>query len=104
MITYRNLLIFLLLMHSIVSAWVFKSVPIIAVVPPFDELHTTQIFSDLAVSISIVFLFIHRELCRLKKPMKLFYICLVAMIFTGSFAPLAYLLWDKELLNSDAQR
>lgn len=95
----RGFLIFLLLIHTLISFFVFKQVGVLSVFPPFDELHTTQIFSDLVVSASLVLTLIYVQLKKKNKSLKPFYACAGGVILTGSFALLIYLLIEKELFD-----
>lgn len=95
----KSLLILLLLIHGMVSFVAFSQVGILTVFPPFEEAHTYQIFSDLLVSISLTMMFIYRELKRKQRPLKAFYACCVGVVLLGSFAPVIYLLWDREVLQ-----
>jgi len=85
--------------HSIVSLLVFRSADVLSVFPPFHEIHTYQIFSDLGVSLSIVMLFIYREIKLKKKRMIAFVFCGVATLLFGSFAPLIFLLINQDLFD-----
>lgn len=95
----RALLIVLLLIHSAVSFFVFKQVGIMSAFPPFNELHTTQIFSDLCMSASVALIFIFVQLRKKKKSLVPFYACSVGVVLTGSFALLTYLLIEKDLFE-----
>jgi len=95
----KPILILLLLIHGTVTLVAFNKVGILTVFPPFEEVHTYQIFSDLLVSVALAMMFIYRELKRKQRPLKAFYGCCVGVVLLGSFAPLIYLLMDKELLQ-----
>lgn len=95
----RGILIGLLLIHTAISIFVFQRVGIMSVVPPFQELYTTQIFSDLVMSASVALLFIFVQLRKKGKSLIPFYVCAVGTLLSGSFALLTYLIYEKELFD-----
>lgn len=86
-------------MHSVISFFVFRQVSIWTVFPPFSELYVNQIFSDLLVSIGLVLMFIFMQLKKKQRSYKYFYLCCIGVIFMGSFSPLIYLLYEKDLFD-----
>lgn len=95
----RKLLILLLVVHTILTFYFLRNDGFFSVFPPFKEDYAWQIFSDLGVSISLVLFFIFRELRIQKKSLNLFYVLVVATVLLGSFAPVIYLLLNKNLFN-----
>lgn len=95
----RGFLLLLLVIHSVVSFFVFKQVGIMSVVPPFQEPYTTQIFSDLVMSASIALLFIFIQLKKKNKSLKPFFACAAGVVVSGSFALIIYLLIEKDLFD-----
>ena len=93
----RNYLLLLLLGHTIVTAYVFYKVGVLSVFPPYQELHTWQIFSDLFVSLGIILLLFYVEVKRKKQKLGPLIVCAIGMYFLGSFSPLIFLLVKKDL-------
>ena len=97
----RFLLIIMLIAHSIVTFFTLKDAGILGPFPPFKELVTYQVFSDLIVSLWIGLIFIHQEVKRKSLSLKLFWICVLSTPLVGSFSPLLYLIWEKRLYQDD---
>jgi hypothetical protein len=96
----RKILILLLILHTIVSYFVFETNGYWSVFPPYNEFYVNQIFSDLVVSLTLVHLFIYLELRKQARSTKWVALSMVGAFFLGSFAPLIYLLVDKDLLRA----
>lgn len=99
---FRKILVLLLIFHTILTFYFLRNEGFFSVFPPFKEDYAWQIFSDLGVSISLVLFFIFRELRIKKQSLNLFYILVVATILVGSFAPLIYLLLNKNLFKDQS--
>ena len=99
----RRLVLLLLLGHTVVSVWAFSEVSVWSAFPPFESRTTAQVFSDLAVSMSLVFILLYADLKRRGRPLKPLLITAFASVFVGSFATLIYILWDRELLRGEPQ-
>lgn len=96
---FRIYLIVALIIHSAITLYTLKDTGPLAPFPPFAELVSYQIFSDLIVSISIALLFIYQEIQRKSIKQKGFWICVFFTPIVGSFSPLIYLLWEKKLFK-----
>lgn len=99
---FRMGLILLLVAHTVLTFYFLRNDGFFSVFPPFKQDYAWQIFSDLAVSISLVLFFIFRELRIKKQSLNMFYILVVATILVGSFAPLIYLLINKNLFKDQS--
>lgn len=86
------LLIILLAAHTAVSLWASQTHSFLDFFPPFNDRLTTQVFSDLSVSIILVLVFIYQDRKRAQKSMGPWWLCAFGTILLGSFAPLIYLL------------
>lgn len=98
-IMFRKYLMALLIFHTAMTFYFLRGHGFWSVFPPFQEGYTWQIFSDLVVSISIVLSFIYRQLKIKKQNLNSFYVLIAGTVMLGSFAPLAYLLWNKNLFK-----
>jgi len=92
-------LIFLLLVHSIITVFSLKAASFLSVFPPFEEAYMYQVFSDLVVAVLLVHVFIFCELKRRKKSLKPLFLCFLGTALMGSFSPLIYLLLEKDLFK-----
>lgn len=99
---FRKYLILLLLAHTAMTFYFLRDHGFWSVFPPFQEGYTWQIFSDLVVSISLVLFFIYRQLKIQKQNLNSFYILIFGTAMLGSFAPLIYLLLNKNLFNDES--
>ena len=97
----RFFLIILLIAHSIVTFFTLKDTGLLGPFPPFKELVTYQVFSDLILSLLIGLIFIHKEVKRKSLSLKLFWICVLSTPLVGSFSPIIYLIWEKRLYKDD---
>ncbi|MFP5492481.1 MAG: DUF2834 domain-containing protein [Bacteriovoracia bacterium] len=88
----RWLCIVLLATHTAVSLWAAQHHSFLDFFPPFNNRLTTQIFSDLSMSIIMVLAFIYQDRKRANKSMGPWWLCAFGTILLGSFAPLIYLL------------
>ena len=98
----RIFLILLLIFHSAMTFYFLRHDGFWSVFPPFQEGYTWQIFSDLVVSVSIILFFIYRQLKLKKEKLNSFYILIVGTAMLGSFAPMIYLLLNKNLFNDQS--
>jgi hypothetical protein len=92
-------MLILLIVHTVVSFYVFQTNSVWSILPPFKDLFVYQIFSDLGVSLSIVFLFLYREIKRKGKSLKPLMLCGFCTLLLGSFSPLVFLLIDSDLFE-----
>ena len=99
---FRKFLIALLTAHTAMTFYFLRHDGFFSVFPPFQQDHTWQIFSDLVVSISLVLFFIFRELRLQKQKLNSFYFLIVGTVLLGSFAPLIFLLLNKNLFNDES--
>ena len=97
----RFFLIILLIAHSIVTFFTLKDAGLLGPFPPFKELVSYQVFSDLTLSLLIGLIFIHKEVKRKSLSLKLFWICVLSTPLVGSFSPIIYLIWEKRLYKDD---
>jgi len=98
----RTLVLLLLAGHSAVTAFALKDGSVLSVFPPFQERFVYQIFSDLAVSLALLLILFHGELKRLGRSPKPLVFVFLGMAAVGSFAPLVYLLVEKDLFRKGA--
>ena len=98
---FRIMLILLLVIHTAMTFYFLRNDGYFSVLPPFKEGYTWQIFSDLAVAMSLILFFIYRELKLRKESLISVYVLGLATLLLGSFAPLAFLLCRKDLFKSE---
>lgn len=67
--------------------------------PPFDQLLTYQIFSDLACALTLFYVLDAREFHHQKRSLSHSIGLLVGIVFTGSITPMIWLLLDRPLLE-----
>jgi hypothetical protein len=67
--------------------------------PPFSDMYVYQIFSDLVMSLGIVLTLILILLRRKGRSLTGFYILMVGSVALGSFAPIIYLLIEKDFFD-----
>ncbi len=97
----RPLLVTALVVHSALSAYATAKKGYLGAFPPFQDLYTYQIFSDLVVSSLIVWLFLFREAKAKGRPIVRVWICGLGILLLGSISPLIYLLTHREVLGSN---
>jgi hypothetical protein len=95
----RQLILMLLVAHSVVSGYVFLDESVWAVFPPFRENYVNQIFSDLVCALGLVSLLIYPEVKRRGGSRWKFGLMMVGIVFLGSFSPMIYLLAEKKLFS-----
>ena len=95
----RFTLISFLVIHTIVTVLALKDGSVWAVFPPFREAFVYQIFSDLVVSLGIVFLLCFLRLKEKQRSPKKLFIAMVGAAMFGSFSPLVYLLIERDLFE-----
>ncbi len=95
----RPILIAILAVHTLVTAWSLRDAGFMGPFPPFSERHVYQIFSDLIVSLLILVLFIYKNIRRQGRALAGFYFMALMIPLVGSFSPLVYLLINPELLT-----
>ena len=81
-----------LTIHAIITAFALEHHKFLDFFPPFHERLTSQIFSDLTIAMALVLGFFYYERKTHQRPLTPWWICLVATVLLGSFAPLIYLL------------
>jgi hypothetical protein len=96
---FRKYLMALLIFHTAMTFYFLRGHGFWSVFPPFQEGYTWQIFSDLVVSISIVLSLVYRQLKIKKEKMTPFYFLVGGTVLLGSFAPLAYLIYKRDLFT-----
>ncbi len=67
--------------------------------PPFDQLLTYQIFSDLACALTLFFVLAAREFHHQRRSPSHSIGLLVGIVLTGSITPMIWLLLDRPLLE-----
>lgn len=95
----RPLLLAALLIHFVVTIYTLKDDGFWAPFPPFSELYVYQVFHDLVMALGIVFLFCFTALKRKGRSYKRLWLTMIATVFVGTFAPLIYLLVEKDLFE-----
>jgi hypothetical protein len=96
----KPLIIIALLIHSFVTVTAFAEHGFLGFFPPFLQTNTTQIFSDLVLSLTLVNVWIYFDLKHLNKPALWFLPVLIGTALLGSFVPLGYLLLRDKLKNA----
>jgi len=93
-------LVFVLFIHTFFSIKSYGDFGFLGFFPPFKDSNTTQIFSDLVISLSLVNLWIFLDLKKLGKPLIwILPICLGTLI-SGSYAVICYFLFRKPSIVS----
>ena len=95
----RKIVLVALIIHSAITFYTCSIEGIFAPFPPFDELITYQVFSDLAISLGLVLAFLFYEVKRHSLSQKRFALCLVGTVLLGSFSPLIYILSEKKIFS-----
>jgi len=93
------LLAICLVVHSLLSVIAIADKGCFGAFPPFQDIWTYQIFSDLVVSSLIVWLFLFREARATKRPLWRVWLCGLGILFLGSISPLLYLLAHRDILT-----
>ena len=89
---------FALLLHGALTATSMKADGLLSPFPPFERLHTLQIFSDLVCASMMLLLLIAAELRRQGRSLRPVPLLLLGITLSGSFAPMLFLLLDREFL------
>jgi hypothetical protein len=95
-------ILFVFIAHSALTFWAWTDHGYAGFFPPFTDSNTTQIFSDLVISVSLVNIWIYFDLKKHKQKTYWFFIVLLGTACSGSFAPLTYLLFRDKLISSAA--
>jgi len=95
----RPLLVIALVLHSALSTYATLKKGYLGAFPPFQDLYTYQIFSDLVVSSLIVWLFLFQEAKAKGRPIIRVWLCGLGIVLLGSIAPLIYLLIHRDVLT-----
>ena len=95
----RLTLIILLAVHSLVSFVTLKDGNFWQVFPPFRDPFVYQIFSDLSCALAIVFLLCYLQIKKKNRSMTGLVFMMIGSGFIGTFAPLLFLLIDKDLFS-----
>src|SRR4051812_13119520 len=91
-----KLILFLVLIGlTIFTIYVGVGAGYLSFFPPFKNLATTQIFSDLTIASGIILLLLYRTRRALGHSCWPIVLCGVGMVISGSIAPLIYLLVEK---------
>ena len=98
----RPLLVIALVLHSALSAYATFKKGYLGAFPPFQDLYTYQIFSDLVVSSLIVWLFLFQEAKAKGRPIIRVWLCGLGIVLLGSIAPLVYLLIYRDVLTEQS--
>jgi hypothetical protein len=99
MVSTRPVLVAALLAHGALSAWAIGTGGYFGAFPPFKEVWTWQIFSDLVVSISLLWVMLYREARRAGRPLWKLWACGLGIVVAGSISPLVYLLSEPTLFR-----
>jgi hypothetical protein len=86
-------------MHTIVTWLSLKDASVWSVFPPFRDDFVYQIFSDLATSLGVILLLCYVRLKQKGRSMKGLALTFVGTALLGSFAPLTFLLIEKDLFE-----
>ena len=93
----RPIIITLLICHLMITLYVCYHEGWLCPFPPFSSLTTYQVFSDLIIAISLLDIFILFEMENKNIPKIRFIYLAIGTVLLGSFAPMLFLLWNKEL-------
>jgi hypothetical protein len=74
------------------SSYVLSVDGLFSAFPPFENLHTLQIFFDLGASIGLVSIWVYFDMKNRGRPVSHFGIYLLGVAATGSISPMLYLL------------
>ena len=96
----RLLIVIAFAVHFAITFIAFSEHGYFSFFPPFLESNTTQIFSDLVLSLSLVNIWIYFDLRNIEKPIHYFLAVLIGTALFGSFAPLSYLLVRDKLKSA----
>ncbi len=95
----RAVLIALLVAHTAITFAALRDESVWSVFPPFQQRYVYQIFSDLCASLGMVFLLCYHQLRRRGRSMRGLVITMLGAGLLGSFAPLIFLLVEKDLFD-----
>lgn len=95
----KALLLVTLAIHLSITAYSMRTGGIWGAFPPFNDVWTYQIFSDLLVSIGLLWLVLYRRAKRRGRPMWKVWACGLGIVLSGSIATLLYLALGDDLLD-----
>lgn len=95
----KYFLVLILTIHTVVSFITLKDASILSVFPPFRDQFVYQIFSDLVSAFGMIFLLCFLQLRKKNRPYTGLVITMVCTAVVGSFAPILYLLKERELFD-----
>ncbi len=95
----RKALIVMLIAHAAVTVATLDASSVWNVFPPFRERFIYQMLSDIACASGIVFLLCYVQLRKRGRPLKGLFVTMACTALVGSFAPLVYLLVEKDLFE-----
>lgn len=96
----RISLIIIFIIHLLLSVYATISKGFMGAFPPFADIWGYQIFSDLLISISILWYFLYLEAKKKERPKWKIIFCGIGIIFAGSISPLIYILVEKDIFES----
>lgn len=88
----RGFLIGVLFVHFGLGVWTTVEDGYFSVFPPFEHLWATQMFSDLAIALGMLWLLLFQEAKRKKRRLGGVFLCGIGMVLLGSLSPLVYLI------------
>ena len=95
----RGVLLLVMAVHGVLSAMSWSAFGFAGFFPPFEDVHTTQIFSDLVICSSLRLVAIARVRRERGEPAGYNLPLLVGTALSGSFSPLCYFLWRLVFLE-----
>lgn len=96
----RVVLILMLVAHAVATWFTLKDASIWSVFPPFRDQFVYQMFSDLVNALGLVLLLCYLQLRKKKRPMTGLVVTFFGTILFGSFAPLVFLIIEKDLFEA----
>ena len=85
--------------HTVLTVISWRAFGYAGFFPPFADANTTQIFSDLGISISLVHVAIAHDLRRRGDSPVWNLPLLLGSLLSGSFCPIGYFLWRPALID-----
>lgn len=95
----KLVLLVTLMLHILLSGYAISVGGFWGAFPPFEDAWTYQIFSDLTVSIGLLWFFLYRTARRKGLPLWKVRLCGFGIILSGSIAVLIYLLVEKTVIE-----
>ena len=89
---YRLLILLVFAVHGFFTVTSFSEHGYLGFFPPFGQSNTTQLFSDLAIALSLVNIWVYLDLRARNRPVAWVLPLLGGTLLAGSFAPLCYFL------------